>query len=56
LYIYFSDTALARPEVLDFAEFYIDNAVEIAELAEFVPMTAEQIEEQKAKIAALVGS
>ncbi|HUF95745.1 MAG TPA: phosphate ABC transporter substrate-binding protein PstS family protein [Acidimicrobiia bacterium] len=56
LYIYFSDTALARAEVLDFAEFYIDNAVEIAELAEFVPMTAEQIEEQKAKIAALVGS
>jgi phosphate transport system substrate-binding protein len=56
LYVYFSDTALARPEVLDFAEFYIDNAVEIAELAEFVPMTAEQIEEQKAKIAALVGS
>jgi phosphate transport system substrate-binding protein len=55
LFVYFSDSALARPEVLDFAEFYVDNAVEIAELAEFVPMTPVQIEEQRAKIAALVG-
>ncbi|MEX1249285.1 MAG: phosphate ABC transporter substrate-binding protein, partial [Acidimicrobiia bacterium] len=29
LFVYFSDSALARPEVLDFAEFYIDNAEEI---------------------------
>jgi phosphate transport system substrate-binding protein len=32
LFVYASDTALARPEVLDFMEFYIDNAVEIAEI------------------------
>ncbi|MGF1617940.1 MAG: substrate-binding domain-containing protein [Acidimicrobiia bacterium] len=55
LFIYFSDTALARPEVLDFAEFYIENAEEIAELAEFVPMTADQIEDQRVKLAALIG-
>jgi phosphate transport system substrate-binding protein len=56
LFVYLSDVALSRPEVLDFAEFYIDNAPELAELAGFVPMTAEQIEEQRAKIAALTGS
>ena len=54
LFVYLSDFALGRPEVLDFAEFYVDNAAEIAELAEFVPLTPEQIEEQRAKIAALV--
>jgi phosphate transport system substrate-binding protein len=56
LYVYASDTALARPEVLAFMDFYVKNAVEIAELAGFVPMTDEQIEEQKAKIATLTGA
>lgn len=55
LFVFFSDTALARPEVLDFANFYIENAQRIAELAEFVPMTDEQLATQAAKIAALVG-
>ncbi len=55
LFVYFSDTALQRPEVLDFAEFYIDNAQQIAELAEFIPMTDEQLDAQRAKIAALIG-
>jgi phosphate transport system substrate-binding protein len=56
LFVYFSDTALARPEVLDFAEFYIDNSPQIAELAEFVPMTDEQLDEQRVKIDALAGN
>ncbi|HUG32082.1 MAG TPA: PstS family phosphate ABC transporter substrate-binding protein [Acidimicrobiia bacterium] len=55
LFVYFSDTALSRPEVLDFAEFYVENAAQIAELAEFVPMTPEQLEEQSAKVGALAG-
>lgn len=55
LFVYFSDTALAKPEVLDFAEFYIENAPRIAELAEFVPMTDEQLAEQGDKIAQLAG-
>ena len=55
LYVYFSDVAIARAEVLAFAEFYIDNAKQIAELAGFVPLTDEQIEAQRAKIASLAG-
>lgn len=55
LFVYFSNTALERPEVLDFAEFYVNNAPEIAELAEFVPLTDEQVEEAQAKIEELAG-
>ncbi|MEX2279133.1 MAG: PstS family phosphate ABC transporter substrate-binding protein [Acidimicrobiia bacterium] len=55
LFVFFSNTALARPEVLDFANFYIENAKQIAELAEYVPMTDEQLATQAAKIAALAG-
>jgi phosphate transport system substrate-binding protein len=55
LFVYASDTALAKPEVLDFMKFYVDNAVEIAELASYVPMTEEQVTEQHAKIDELVG-
>lgn len=55
LFVYFSSTALARPEVLAFAEFYVENAVQIAELAEFVPMTPEQVEEARQRVANLAG-
>lgn len=55
LFVYFSDVALSRPEVLDFADFFLDNAKQIAELAEFVPMTDAQLAEQKAKLDALAG-
>ncbi|MFO7548450.1 MAG: PstS family phosphate ABC transporter substrate-binding protein [Acidimicrobiia bacterium] len=55
LFVYFSDLALSRFEVLDFADFYLDNAQEIAELAEFVPMTDEQLTEQRVKLDALAG-
>lgn len=55
LFVYFSSSALARPEVLAFAEFYVENALQIAELAEFVPMTPEQQEEARQRVASLVG-
>ncbi len=55
LFVYFSDLALSRPEVIDFADFYLENAKRIAELAEFVPMTDAQLAEQKVKLDALAG-
>jgi len=42
LFVYPSDKALAKPEVKAFMEFYIANAEQIAEQAQFVPMTPEQ--------------
>lgn len=55
LYVYFSDTALTRPEVLDFAEFYVSNAPRLAELAEYVALTDQQVTEAERKIAELAG-
>lgn len=55
LFVYFSDTALSRPEVLDFAEYYVNNAPMLAEQAEFVPLTDEQVTEAQDKITALAG-
>jgi phosphate transport system substrate-binding protein len=55
LYLYASDTALARPEVKAFFEFYIDNAAKIAELAGFVPMSEAQITAAKARVLELAG-
>lgn len=55
LFVYFSDTALARPEVLDFAEYYVDNAPMLAEQAEFVALTDEQVTEAQDKIVSLAG-
>jgi phosphate transport system substrate-binding protein len=42
LFIYPSDKALQKPEVLAFVEFYIENQAEIAEQATFIPMNEEQ--------------
>jgi phosphate transport system substrate-binding protein len=55
LFIYPSKAALERPEVAAFVEFYLDNADRIAEQTLFVPMTAEQIAESQAEVAALIG-
>jgi phosphate transport system substrate-binding protein len=56
LFVYFSDTALERPEVLDFATFYVQNAPELAEVAGFISLIPEQVEEAQAKIDELSGS
>jgi hypothetical protein len=42
--------------VLGYMTFYVDNAVQIAELAGFVPLTEAQIAEQHEKIVALTGA
>ena len=42
LYVYASDTALKRPEVLAFMKFYIDHSDEAAEAASYIPLTDEQ--------------
>lgn len=53
LFVYASDVALQRPEVVAFLEFYVDNSDVVAETAGFVPMNDEQKAESLAKIEAL---
>lgn len=56
LFVYFSDTALARAEALDFANFFVDNSPRIAEVADFVPMNDEQVDEAREVIVRLTGN
>jgi phosphate transport system substrate-binding protein len=55
LYTYFSNTALARPEVLALAEFLVNETELINTTAGFVGLTPAQQAEQLARIKALVG-
>jgi phosphate transport system substrate-binding protein len=48
LFIYPSETALKKPEVKAFVEYYLENVTDIAEAVGFVPLTEEQLEESEA--------
>jgi len=44
LFIYPSDSALKKPEVKAFVEYYLENATGVAESVGFIPLTEEQLE------------
>jgi phosphate transport system substrate-binding protein len=48
LFIYPSETALKKPEVKAFVDYYLANVNDIAEAVGFVPLTEEQLEESEA--------
>jgi len=52
LYIYAKKASFERPEVHAFIEYILDNEQEIAEAAQFVPLTEEQLTKAKADLAA----
>lgn len=56
LYIYAKKESFARPEVEAFIRYLIANETAIAESAQFVPLTDEQIEKANADLEAAVGS
>ena len=47
LFVYARTESFQKPEVHAFVEYMLDNAVEIAEEADFVPLTDEQVEKAK---------
>jgi phosphate transport system substrate-binding protein len=49
LYIYVNSRAAARPEVVRFVNFYLDNAAELSQEVGYIPLPAEQYQEQKNK-------
>jgi phosphate transport system substrate-binding protein len=55
LFIYPSAKALDKQVVREFIQFYVDNYDAIAEQAQFVPLTEEQAQESKDKVARLAG-
>jgi phosphate transport system substrate-binding protein len=50
LFMYPSDKALAKPEVAAFVRYVVDNYDQIAEAAQFVALTDEQVAKAKAKL------
>ena len=55
LFIYAKNESLQRPEVEAFLKYIFDNAVEIAEAADYVPLTDEQLETERGKFEQAVG-
>lgn len=55
LYIYPSAQALERPEVREFVNYFLDNVNDVAARAGFIPLTEEQLQEAKDKVAGLTG-
>jgi phosphate transport system substrate-binding protein len=55
LFIYPSAAALQKEVVREFVQFYVDNQEAIAEQAQFVPLTDEQAQESRDKVAQLAG-
>jgi phosphate transport system substrate-binding protein len=56
LYIYAKKAALERAEVAAFVTYILDNASEIAEASQFVPLTDEQLTKAKGDLEAATGS
>ena len=53
IFMYPSDKAVQKPEVKAFLDYTLENAEQIAEAAEMVPMTAEQAQESASKLEGL---
>ncbi len=53
LFIYVSDAALKKPQVVKFADFYLENNQKIVEAAKFIPLTPEQLKTAQDQLAAL---
>ncbi len=50
LFIYAKKEALQKPEVEAFLQYILDNAVEIAEASQFVPLTDAQLEKARSDL------
>jgi phosphate transport system substrate-binding protein len=56
LFVYVKTSSLERPEVVEFLTYLIENGDEIAEQADFVPLTSEQLAAAKAKLDAALAA
>ncbi len=55
LFVYVNKDEITRPEVAAFLTYYIDNATQIAQDAQFVPLTDEQESEAKSTLEGALG-
>ena len=52
LFLYVNSKAAARPEVVAFIDFYLDNAAELSREVGYIPLTDAEYKQQKEKFAA----
>jgi phosphate transport system substrate-binding protein len=55
LFVYVKQESFTRPEVAEFVGFALEHEQELAEAAQYVPMTDEQLAEARAALAAALG-
>ncbi|CAN5434481.1 PstS family phosphate ABC transporter substrate-binding protein [soil metagenome] len=56
LFVYPSARALERPEVQEFMNFFLENVNDVAPRAGFIPLTDQQLQDARDKVAALTTS
>jgi phosphate transport system substrate-binding protein len=56
LFVYAKTSSLERAEVADFLTYMLENGAEIAEEADFVPLTSEQLAAAKSRLDAALGT
>jgi phosphate transport system substrate-binding protein len=56
LFVYAKTGSLERSEVAEFLQYIVDNGAEIAEQAQFVPLTSKQLADAKATLDAALGT
>lgn len=54
LYIYVNSASLENPAVIDFVEFYLDEAPQLLQDVGYIPLTSEEYNREKEKFAAFV--
>ena len=54
LFLYVNSKAVARPEVVAFLNFYLDNAATLSQEVGYIPLTDAEYKQQKEKFAAFV--
>ena len=55
LFVYAKKGSLSRPEVVEFLRYMLDNGAEIAEQAQFVPLTSGQLQDATSRLDDAVG-
>jgi len=53
--MYVSDKAVAKSEVVDFVNYYLDNAAEVSKMVGYIPLPEDEYKAQKESFTSFVG-
>lgn len=55
IFMYVSDKAVAKSEVVDFVNYYLDNAAEVSKMVGYIPLPEDEYKAQKESFTSFVG-